>query len=121
MGIGSHAQGTHLNAERLPIETLQDANVIDMLANLLSISIKLVYSDELVASGWLSSLFASFKRLKDLILDLDMSWGEIEVTESVISSLNCPELQQLCLCRFKTTLSTLDTFFSYSSQTLTTI
>ena len=119
--IGSHAQGTHLNAERLPIETLQDANVIDMLANLLSISIKLVYSDELVASGWLSSLFASFKRLKDLILDLDMSWGEIEVTESVISSLNCPELQQLCLCRFKTTLSTLDTFFSYSSQTLTTI
>jgi hypothetical protein len=118
LDIGSPEAGIHLDAARLPIETLSDPNVISMLANLIGFSMRLVYSDDIIASGWLSVVFSAFKRLKDLAFDLDMSWGEVEVTKPLIDSLKCTGLENLRLSRFKTSLYTLDAFTARSCNTL---
>lgn len=119
--LGSPKTGIYLDAACLPVETLNDSNVKSMLASLTSFSIRLIYSDDIIASGWLSTVFEAFVHLNDLALDLDMSWGEAEVMNSLIDKLKCMELKNLRLSRFKTSMHILDTFIVRSRSTLTSV
>jgi hypothetical protein len=116
-----NSKGTHLNPERLPTSTLHDPNVLNMLANLKQVSINLVYPDELISSDWLPAVFASFKNLRVLSLDLDLSWGDLELTQHLLTRIQCPLLEKLELRRFKSTIDALAEILRPCSTTLRTL
>ena len=109
---GAKLLGTHLNPDRLPVDTLSDPHVHSMLSNLKGMTLSLVYADGLLATGWLPTVFGALHRLKSLDVNLDMSWGDVDATEALMGRLQLPELEDLQLCRLRIGLTMLQTVLS---------
>lgn len=114
-------RNTHLSHSKLPMALVEDIRVKKMLANLQELTLRLIYTDELILCGWLPRAFSSLRCLRKLSLDMDLASGDVALAEYSLAKINCPHLQHFELHRFTTTISTLSAVLARCSTTLYTL